>query len=115
MAKKPYVEVTHSNECEAVAKVLEDRKFLSGLKVFKDKDSSFKRIHLDIAYEDGLPLITEVIRMSKPGSRMYKGSADLKLVRGRRGVSVISTSRGVMAAEDAKKKKLGGEVICKVY
>jgi small subunit ribosomal protein S8 len=114
MAKKPFVEVIHSNECEAVAKVLKDKKFLSNVKVFKEKDSVFKRMHLDITYENGLPLITDVTRVSKPGGRVYKSSVDLKLVHGGRGVSVVSTSRGVMPAEEAKKKKLGGEVICKV-
>lgn len=115
MAHKPFIEIPHSNECEAVAKILADKKFLSGTKVFKEKDSSLKKLHLDIAYEDGIPVINEVKRVSKPGRRMYVKSSNLKLVRGGYGVSVVSTSRGMMTVEDAKKKKLGGEVICKVY
>lgn len=115
MSGKPYVEVRHSNECVAVAKVLKDRKFLSDVRVFKEKNSGHKKLHLDISYDGDFPMISNVVRVSKPGNRNYCSSSDLRLVHGGRGVLVVSTSRGVMAVEDAKKKKLGGEIICKVY
>lgn len=115
MVGKTYIEVPHSKECEEVAKVLKEKNLLSNVKTFKEKGESFKKLRLDISYEDKLPLINNVIRVSKPGRRIYKKSSDLRLVRGGRGVSVVSTPRGIMPAEEAKKKKLGGEVICKVY
>ncbi len=67
------------------------------------------------AYDNDRPMITSVEKISKPGRRMYVGYKDLKMVLSGRGVGVISTSEGLMSIEEAKKKKLGGEYICKVW
>jgi small subunit ribosomal protein S8 len=114
MARKPYVEVFHSNECEHVAKVLKEKGYLSEVKVFKPKDKSYKMIRLDLAYDNALPQISELKRISKPGRRVYKGSAQLRPVKSGYGMLIISTSRGIMSGEEAKVKKLGGELLCEV-
>jgi small subunit ribosomal protein S8 len=114
MAGKPFIEVLFTKECESVAKNLEKAGFLSGVKSFKPEGKPFKMLRLDLAYENGIAKISDVKRVSKPGRRVYKGYQELRPMAGGFGVRVVSTSRGVMSSIEAKKKKLGGEVICEV-
>lgn len=116
LVSKEYIEIPFSNECLAVAEVLKKNGYLTEVKTFKEKGKSYKRLRLDIAYgEDGMPKISSVKRVSRPGRRIYKGSSDVGRVMGGYGLSVVSTSRGVMSGEEAKKKQLGGEVICRIF
>ncbi len=114
MAGNSFVETFYSKECEGVAKVLKEKGFLDDVKVFKPKGKSHKGLRLDLAKEDGLIKLTEVKRMSKPGRRLYVRSTDITPVSGGHGLVVVSTSRGIMSGQEAKTKKLGGEIICKV-
>ena len=114
MAKRSHIEMFHSKECEAVAKVLKDRGFLTEAKAFKNKDSSIKYLALDLAYVGDTPVVTDVKRVSKPGHRVYRAADELHKIRSGLGVAIVSTSRGIMPSEEAKKKNLGGEVICEV-
>ncbi len=106
---KDFVEVPHTKECEAVAKVLKSAGFLSEAKAFKEKGVSYKKLRLEISG------MQDMKRLSKPGRRVYKKAEELRSVAGGYGVLVISTSRGVMSGQEAKKKKLGGEVLCSVW
>jgi small subunit ribosomal protein S8 len=116
MVKKPSLEIMYSKQCEAVAKVLAAEGYISGVKVFKESGKPFKKLRLDLAYDDaGFSVIQNLIRVSKPGRRMYKGSSELGRYMSGFGVQVVSTSRGVMTGTEARNKKLGGEVICKVH
>jgi small subunit ribosomal protein S8 len=115
MARKAELSVDYSQECENIAKILKERKFLEEVKTFKPKDSNFKKLNLVLSYEDGLPRITDVKRVSKPGQRIYRGYDKIYRVQSGYGVAVVSTSRGILSGEEAKKKKLGGEVICHVF
>ena len=114
MSGKPSIEIVHTKECEEVAKNLEKGGFLEKVKVFKEDESKVKKLHIDLVYENGISKITDVKRMSKPGRRYYRGYKKLGRTAGGFGITVISTSRGVMDSVEARKKKLGGEVICKV-
>lgn len=115
MVGKDYLEVPHSNNSEAVAKVLEEAKFLSKVKVFKEKGSVGKSLRLDLIYnEDGDPAISGIRRISKPGRRLYSKSNLLRRIDSKYGVLVVSTPSGVMSGEEARKRKLGGELICEV-
>ena len=114
MAKKAVVELNHSKETEAIAKVLKERGFLSEVKTFKPSGEAFKKLHIELAMEGKNPLVTDVRMLSKPGKRVYAGYSDIRKVSAGYGVLVVSTSRGVMTGEEAKKKKLGGELICEV-
>jgi small subunit ribosomal protein S8 len=115
MSGRDFVEVPYSKECESIAKVLEEKGFLEDLKVFKKEKSSAKMLHLGLVKEDGKAKITEVKRISKPGRRIYKGAKELRGVLQGLGVLVVSTSRGIMSGTEARKKKLGGEVLCEAY
>jgi small subunit ribosomal protein S8 len=110
MVNKTVVELPYSNECKSVAESLVKIGYLSDVKVFKDK---FKMLALHLKYDDeGNSVINKLNRVSKPGRRIYKGYKDLNTVAGGYGDYVVSTSRGIMPAKEAKYKKLGGEIIC---
>lgn len=116
MSKKGFIETFHSNECESVAKILKKRGFLSEAKTFKPKDKSYKMLRLDLAKNaKGEFMLSNARRVSKPGRRIYVPFSRIKMVAGGYGVTVVSTSRGIMDGQEAKKKKLGGEVICEVF
>ncbi len=116
MASREFIEIPHSNVCEEVAKVLKNSGFLKEVKVFKEKGKSFKMLRLDIAYEeDGTPKISDIQRVSRPGRRIYRNSSEIRPVAGGYGVAIVSTSRGLVKDFTARNKKLGGEVICKVW
>jgi len=114
MAGLSFIEISHTNEIENISKVLKEKGFLDEVKTFKLKGKSFKMLHLDLTLENGLPKITDVKRLSKPGHRKYVSAVELKKVAGGTGVQVISTSRGVLDSMVARSKKLGGELICEV-
>lgn len=116
MIGKSSVVLPHTVACEAVAKVLLANNFLTEVKTFKEKGSSFKSLRLDIAYAgNGKAKIEDIKRVSKPGKRVYAGSEDLGPIVGGHGLTVVSTSRGLVTGSEAKKRKLGGEVILKVW
>ena len=72
-------------------------------------------IEIQLKYYEGAPVITEISRVSKPGRRVYSSIGDLGLVRNGLGISILSTSKGVMSDAAARAQKVGGEVLCKVY
>ncbi len=116
MVGKKSIEVPYSGECEAILAVLEKGGYLAGVKKFKPKGKKYQALALELSYNEyGLPKITAAERVSKPGRRIYKTSDELGSVMSGFGLLIVSTSRGVMSGAEAKKKKLGGEVICKVW
>ena len=115
MARKEFIEIPYTKMCEDTAKILKQNSFLDEVKVFKEKDSTHKGLRLVLSYKDGTPALTDIKRVSKPGRRIYSGARDLKPVSGGYGVSIVSTSRGLVTNLEARKKKLGGEVILKVW
>lgn len=109
MAKKPSVFVPGSKFKLQIAKVLEKEAFVGQV---KETDST---IAINLLYENGKPRITEIVRVSKPGLRVYSQSKALGKVKGGLGTTIISTSKGVMTSKEAKSKKLGGEIICQIW
>lgn len=115
MAGKKVVEIMYSKECEEVAKVLREKGFLESVKVFKPEKTSVKRIHIELASEGNLFTLTEARRVSRPGRRIYRGADEIGTYKRGFGVMVVSTSKGIMSSAEARKKKIGGEIICEVY
>ncbi len=111
--RKHEVTMPHSKMKESVAKVLVDSKFLDSLEVVDAPVG--KELKITIAPEDTNARITEIVRLSKPGRRMYANVKDIPTVKQGRGLVVVSTSKGLMTGIEAKNKRLGGELICKVY
>jgi small subunit ribosomal protein S8 len=110
---KNEVRLPHSNMKETVARELVKSGFLKD--VVTEKGSPRNTLIITINTEGQNAKITEIQRVSKPGRRYYAGSTEIPRVKNGRGMVIISTSKGVMNGFEAAKKRLGGEVICKVY
>lgn len=106
---KKEVALRRSNTVRSIAEILLKEGFLTSV---VDKDRS---VIVQIAYEESSPVLTGMKRVSKSGLRKYVNASELKLVMGGRGVGILSTSKGVMTLDDARKLHLGGEYICEVW
>lgn len=111
LAKKTKTRIPYSKLKEGISKVLRQRKFIEGYEV--KKDGTFKELEITLKEWTREPLAIK--RVSTPGQRIYLKNTDIKAVKNGLGVLVISTSKGVMAGEQARKEKVGGEAICEVY
>lgn len=112
MAEKPVVSMPSSTLKVAVAKVLKDEGYIAGYQISSEVKSS---LSIELKYFEGRPVIEEVKRVSRPGLRQYRSSDDLPKVRGGLGVSIVSTSKGVMTDRAARAAGVGGEVLCTVF
>ena len=111
-AKHQQVKLISSNLKEEIARVLKEEGYISDFSV-ESLDNNLKSITLNLKYYHGRPVIEKIKRISRPGLRVYKSSKDLASVPGF-GVSILSTSRGVMTHSKARANGVGGEVICEV-
>jgi small subunit ribosomal protein S8 len=111
--RKAEVVLPHSKAKEAVAQLLKTNGFITGVKVV-DVDLG-KSMTLTIREERNNAVITEIVRLSKPGRRLYASAKEIPTVKRGRGIVIISTSKGMMTGSEAKKAGIGGELICKVY
>jgi len=97
-----------------LARILKDEGYIKNFKVMDDRGGSLLRLYLK--YDDtGNPVIHGLARSSKPGRRLYKGKNELPEVLGGLGVAIVSTSQGLLTGNDAKKRGVGGEVVCTVW
>jgi small subunit ribosomal protein S8 len=111
--RKNEIVMPHSKVKESVAKLLKENRFITDVKV---ADATVgKTLHIVINSDDENARITEIVRLSTPGRRMYSGSDKIPTVMRGRGLVIVSTSKGMMTGFEAKKQGIGGELICKVY
>lgn len=110
---KPEITLPYSEIKSNIAGILSKEGFVGA--VSKASKGKLKVLKIALKYEQGLPALSGIKRVSKPGQRIYKGTADIRKVRGGFGTSIISTPKGVMTGLEAKKQNLGGEVICEVW
>lgn len=108
------VDVPSSKMKEAIAEVLKKSEYINNFKVVKDGKQGVMRIYLNYS-ELGQPKLLGLRRMSRPGRRYYVNSEKIPNVRSGYGLSILSTSKGVMSGGDAKKLSIGGELICLVW
>ena len=111
---KPTVNIPHSQTKEAICRILHQQGYLKEVKV-DDSVKPQSQLILTLNYQDDLPTITKITRISKPGRRVYAKAKDFKPVLSGYGITIVSTSKGIMTAKDARKQKLGGELICQVW
>lgn len=113
------VVINHSRMLENIVKILSEESYINSYQVLeKDPDQKFnyRRIHVILRYTNtGLPIVQGIQRMSKPGRRVYVKSDKLPSVYNNTGCAIISTSMGILADRDARKNRVGGEYICKVW
>ena len=97
-----------------VLEVLADEGYIRGFEETKGEDGH-PAIEISLKYYEGEPVIRELKRVSKPGRRVYMSVNDIPSVRQGLGVSIVSTSRGVMSDANARSQNVGGEVLCTIF
>jgi small subunit ribosomal protein S8 len=109
MAQAPEVIANWSRVGEEIVNVLTKAGYVDGV------ERAEKVMVIKMKYKDDKPAITNIVRVSKPGSRTYVGYREMPRVWGGIGVHILSTPKGIMTDRQAKKTKVGGELICKVW
>ena len=94
-----------------IAKILEQEGYLASVEVLPD---GFGMLRLVLKYEGREPMIRAIHRVSKPGRRVYADAAHMPRVHSDLGIAVVSTSAGVMTNKEARRRKLGGEILCEI-
>ena len=82
---------------------------------YVDKKDNKQSLKIDLKYYEGLPVIKEIKRISKPGRRVYSRALSIPKIQNGLGLAILSTSKGVMSDVEARKNNLGGEIICRVF
>jgi len=98
----------------AVARILKEEGYIKNYQVTKDEPQPVLRIMLKYD-EDRQPVISKLQRVSKPGRRVYVGRQEIPWVLSGMGIAVLSTPRGIMTGQQARRQKVGGEVLCYVW
>lgn len=111
-ALQPLIELPHSRLKENIATILKSEGYVSDVAV---EGKVVKRIKIRLKYNGKKNVIEGLKRISKPGLRKYVGATEIPRVRGGLGVAVLSTPEGVMTDTQARKKNLGGELLCYVW
>ncbi|MDC0876353.1 30S ribosomal protein S8 [Candidatus Pelagibacter sp.] len=106
------VELPSSNFKTKIADILKNEGFIKDFKVNEDKKPT---LSLELKYYSGNPVISAFERVSKPGRRIFSSAEGLPKINNGLGIAIISTPKGVMTDIDARKQKVGGEIICKVF
>jgi len=108
------VEIPGSKFRERILEVLKKEGYIADYKILSDTKNKIN-LHVDLKYNDGLPVIREINRVSKPGRRVYARADTIPKIQNGLGVAIVSTSKGIMSDNDARNQKIGGEIICKVF
>ena len=93
--------------------VLKQEGYIANYKI--SSDNKKESLLVDLKYSNGLPVIKEIKRVSKPGRRIYAKADSIAKIQNGLGLAIISTSMGIMSDNDAKTKNIGGEIICRVF
>ena len=108
------VSIPNSKFREKILRVLKEEGFISEYKFFSEKNNKGSLV-VNLKYTNGIPVIREIMRVSKPGRRVYSKAESIPKVQSGLGIAIVSTSKGIMSGNNAKLKNIGGEIICKVF
>lgn len=114
MNKQDKVDIPSSNLKMELARVLKEEGYIKNFKLLKDRKQGVVRVYLKYSQEESR-VITGLKRVSKPGTRVYVSAEDIPRVMGGLGVAILSTSKGVMADNESRKRNIGGEVLCYIW
>jgi small subunit ribosomal protein S8 len=103
-----------SRQRENLLKVLEREGYIRGFARYNSRPG-IDEIKIELKYHEGEPVISRILRVSKPGRRVYSKVKDLPKVFNGLGISIVSTPRGVMSDSEARVANVGGEVLCQVF
>ena len=107
------VELPSSNFKSKIANILKNEGFIKDFKIAEQEKKPI--LSLELKYHSGNPVISNFERVSKPGRRIFSSASSLPKINNGLGIAIISTPKGVMTDLDARKQKVGGEIICKVF
>ena len=111
--KAKQVDCRNSKVCQGIAKFLKEEGYITGFSVIDDGRQGILRV--DLKYGPmGESLFSEIVRQSKPGRRVYAGVEELPRPLAGLGISIVSTSRGVLSDRQARKERIGGELLCTI-
>ena len=114
MRKSNNVMIPNSNFRVKILEVLKHEGYISNYKISKDTNSK-RSLLIDLKYNNGLPVIKEIKRVSKPGRRIYAKARSIPKIQNGLGLAIVSTSIGIMSDNEARTKNVGGEIICRVF
>ena len=107
------VELPSSNFKVKIADILKNEGFIKDFKITEEAKKPL--LAIDLKYYSGNPVISTIERISKPGRRIFSSAESLPKINNGLGIAIISTPKGVMTDIDARKQRVGGEIICKVF
>ena len=107
------VELPSSNFKSKISNILKNEGFIKDFKIVGDEKKP--TLLLELKYHSGNPVISNFERVSKPGRRIFSSAGSLPKINNGLGIAIVSTPKGVMTDIDARKQKIGGEIICKVF
>ena len=108
------VKIPSSKFRAKILEVLKQEGYISNYKLLSDSKNKNSLI-VDLKYQDGLPVIKEIKRISKPGRRIYARADSIAKIKNGLGLAIVSTSKGIMSDNDARTNNIGGEIICRVF
>ena len=111
--KHKKVELPSSKFKSKIADILKNEGFIKDFKVSTEEKKNI--LSLELKYHSGNPVISNFERVSKPGRRIFSSADSLPRINNGLGIAIVSTPKGVMTDIDARKQKIGGEIICKVF
>lgn len=114
MIREEKVDIPASKMKIEITKILKEKGFIKGYKVFKDNRQGILRVTMRYA-EGGERIITGLKKISKPSRRVYAGKDQLPTVMGGYGLAILSTSRGVFTDDMCRKEGIGGEILCYIW
>ncbi len=112
--ERPFVDIPTSHEKVGIAQVLQREGYIWDFELIDQKPVKTLRVNLKYG-PNGEKIIQEIKRVSKPGCRVYKKAKELPVVLEGMGISVVSTSQGILSNREAKTKGVGGEVLCSIH
>ena len=98
-----------------ILEVLKQEGYIANYKILSDNNNKKETLSVDLKYSNGLPVIKEIKRVSKPGRRIYAKAGSIAKIQNGLGLAIVSTSMGIMSDNDARTKNVGGEIICRVF
>ena len=108
------VKIPSSKFREKILEVLKKEGYISDYKLLSDTKNK-NSLSVDLKYNNGLPVIKEIKRVSKPGRRIYARATSIPKIQNGLGLAIVSTPQGVMSDNEARIKNVGGEIICRVF
>lgn len=113
LVNRKTVDLPYSKMKMAVAKVLVEEGYL--LSATQEGQMPKARLHLELSYQDKMPVLTDLKRISRPGMRLYIRVNQIPLVVGGMGIAILSTPKGVMTGKSAREQQVGGELLCEIW